>query len=764
MGKRYIQTMGFRFLSVLLFLIISIGTILPIYIYPQTTNGNWRSYGADQASTKYAPLNQIRKGNAEYLEIKWRWQSVDQPILSNNSQLWTWKYEATPLMVDGVLYTSTSLSQVAAIDAATGATIWSYNPGTYQFGSPPNNGFLHRGVAYWEKGNDRRIFIGTGDAWLIALDVETGEPISTFGNQGRVDLTQGMRRGVNRLHYGISSPPIICRDVLMIGSSVWDYPHLNTMPPGDVRGYDPETGELKWTFVSIPQAEDFGAETWGNNSGQRFGNTNVWAPMSCDEDLGYVYLPFGTPTNDYYGGDRPGDNLFAESLVCLNAETGERVWHYQIVHHGIWDYDLPAAPNLIDITVDGQAIKAVAQVTKHGSLFVFDRVTGEPVWPIEERAVPQSTVPGEVVSPTQPFPTKPAPFEQQGATIDDLIDFTPQLRPQAIGIFQQFTSGPLFTPPTFGGTITVPGVSGGGSWAGAAVNPHTSQIYVPSIKGVWKLRVWRNTGNTNYQYKGSPDYGPVGPQNLSLMKPPYGRITAIDLNTGDHRWYIAVGEGPRNHPAIRHLDLPRLGWARRVFVLLTDSLLFAVQEGINANRGSTPRGNASEINTFNSDPALLVFDLEDGEQIAKIPLPSNAAGSPMTYMMNGMQYIAIPIGGASQVAELVAVGLNESIVDITTGEPVIPDKFTLFQNFPNPFNPETTIKYQLPQTANVRLEIYNVAGQKVTTLVDRQQAAGLRSVDWDGTSQSGEAVSSGIYIYRIETGDFSEARKMVLIR
>ncbi len=726
----------------------------------QTEVGNWRSYGATQASTKYSPLNQITKQNVESLRIAWRWESLDQPILNADAQLWTWKYEATPLMVDGVLYTSTSLSQVAAIDALTGETIWGHNPNSYRLGSPPNNGFLHRGVAYWENGNDRRIFIGTGDAYLIALNADTGEPISTFGDNGRVNLVVGMRRNASRLEYGVSSPPVVCRDVVIIGSSIWDYPFARVMAPGDVRGFDPVTGALKWIFESIPQGEDFGSDTWEDDSWQRFGNTNVWAPMSCDEELGYVYLPFGTPTNDYYGGERGGDNLFAESLVCLNAETGERVWHFQIVHHGLWDYDLPAAPNLIDITVDGKNISAVAQVTKHGSLFVFDRVTGDPVWPIEERAVPTSTIAGQKASPTQPFPTRPEPFEQQGATIDDLIDFTGALRQQAISILQQFGHGPLFTPPSLKGTITVPGVSGGGSWAGAAVHPQNGVIYVPSIKGVWTLPVWRNTRNpADYAYKGAPTYGPMGPQNLFLMKPPYGRITAIDLNTGEHLWKTAVGEGPRTHSAIRHLNLPRLGWARRIFVLLTDSLLFAVQEGININRGSTPRGNASEINTRNSDPALLAFDLADGTQLAKIPLPSNAAGSPMTFMMNNIQHIVVPVGGASQTAELVALTLDPSVVNIDNDNPIIPETDELLQNYPNPFNNQTVITYSLSKPSHVELLVYNISGQKVQLLVNHSEKSGRHRVVFD----AGE-LAAGLYFYRLKTGTATLTKKLLFLK
>jgi quinoprotein glucose dehydrogenase len=336
--------------------------------------GEWPSYGADTANSKYAPLDQIHKDNVKALQIAWRWSSVDNAILKDHSELWTMVNEATPLMIDGRLYTSTSLSQVAAIDARTGQTIWVYNPESYEQGSPPNLGFVHRGVAYWADGETQRIFIGTGDAQLIALDAKTGQPVPEFGAHGRIDLTQGMHRWADPALYGVTSPPVICRDVVIVGSSILDYPRVKAMPPGDVRGFDVRTGQQRWTFHAVPQGEEPGVETWENDSWQYTGNTNVWTVMSCDEQLGYVYLPFSTPSNDYYGGQRPGNNLFAESLVALQAETGARVWHFQMVHHGVWDYDLPAAPNLVDITVEGQRIQAVAQVTKQGFCYVFDRV------------------------------------------------------------------------------------------------------------------------------------------------------------------------------------------------------------------------------------------------------------------------------------------------------------------------------------------------------------------------------------------------------
>ncbi|MFQ5946248.1 MAG: pyrroloquinoline quinone-dependent dehydrogenase, partial [Anaerolineae bacterium] len=620
--------------------------------------GEWRSYGADKASSKYAPFTHITRDNVQQLRVVWRWRSVDQPILQAHSTLWTMVYEATPLMIGRVLYTSTSLSQVAAIEAVTGRTIWVYDPQTYQHGSPPNLGFVHRGVAYWQDGTDQRILIATGDAYLIALDAKTGKPLPQFGDQGRIDLTQGLRRLVSRAYYGVSSPPIVCRDVVVVGASIRDYPSEQAMPPGDVRGFDVRTGAQRWIFHSVPQGDEVGSETWAHKSWKDVGNTNVWAPMSCDEELGYVYLPFSTPSNDYYGGQRLGNNLFAESLVVLQAQTGQRVWHFQMVHHGLWDYDLPAAPNLVDITIDGKPIRAVAQVSKQGFCYVFDRVTGTPVWPIEERPVPPSTVTGERASPTQPFPTKPLPFDRQGVTPQDLIDFTPELHQEALQVLSEYAYGPLFTPPTEKGTTILPGVAGGASWSGAAFHPDTGMLYVPSVTlpSVLTLRDTYIDG-VGSTYVGKNRFRSRGPSGLPLIKPPYGRITAIDLNTGEHRWMRPMGEGPRWHPALAHLNLPPLGWPLRSFPLLTKSVLFVAQQGIMRRRGLSSRQNALQVTLANYQPSLLALDPTSGKLIATIPLPGNATGAPMTYVAGGKQYIVFPIGGASLPAELVALSL-----------------------------------------------------------------------------------------------------------
>lgn len=439
---------------------------------------DWASYGSDAASTKYAPLEQVHAGNVQRLAAAWSWASPDNAL-----GMFPGPFKSTPIKVGDTLYVSTSLGHVAAIDAVTGRQRWAFDTGSWQSGKPANLGFNHRGVAYWEGEGERRVLMPTNDGFLWSLDAATGEPDAEFGVNGRVDLSKGLGRDVQRRMYSVVSPPLVVGDLAILGSVIadeWSMPRLSDYPPGDVRAFDVRTGELRWTFHSIPRPGETGHGTWLEESWREAGAVNVWTLMSADHDLGYVYLPFGTPSNDWYGGHRPGDNLFADSLVCLEAATGKLVWHFQTVHHGLWDYDLPAAPNLVDITVDGRNIEAVAQVTKQGFAFVLDRVTGEPVWPIEERAVPQSTVPGERTSPTQPFPTRPAPFEHQGTSLDNLIDYSPALRAQTLAIVAQFDHGPLYTPPSRKGTIQQPGDGGGGEWSGAAYDPETGRLYIPS--------------------------------------------------------------------------------------------------------------------------------------------------------------------------------------------------------------------------------------------------------------------------------------------
>jgi quinoprotein glucose dehydrogenase len=622
-------------------------------------DAEWRTYGGTYASARYSPLDQITRDNVGQLRVAWRWRSPDHELMDRDPLIETFVYEGTPLMVGGVLYVSTSLSQVVALDAATGQTLWRHDPEVWRLPTPPNHGWVHRGVAHWTDGREERIFIGTGNAYLVALDARTGQAIPSFGVGGRIDLTAGLGRPVNRMLYSVTSPPVVVRDVVVVGASILDYPVTHAMPPGHVRGFDARTGRVRWIFHAIPRAGEAGNETWEQGSWKTGGGANVWAPMSADEELGYVYLPFSTSANDYYGGHRPGDNLFAESLVCLEAATGRRVWHYQVVRHGLWDYDLPAAPNLADVTVDGRRVKAVAQVTKQGFVFVFDRVTGRPLWPIEDRPVPQSTVPGEKTAATQPFPTRPAPIDRQGVRPDDLMDFTPELRRQALAILERYDIGPLYTPPTERGTVMLPGIAGGASWSGAAVDPATGWLYVTSrtIPFVAKLSapVWPNPAVD--RYFADPE-SLWGPNDLPLFKPPYGRIVAIDLNTGEHAWTVPLGEGPRDHPRLAALNLPRLGSVRRGFPLLTSTLLFAAQEGRVVSVGPPKDRAYTRIFTWATvDPSLEVFDKTTGALLARIPLPANAQGNLMTYMVRGKQYIVMPVGGANLPAELIALAL-----------------------------------------------------------------------------------------------------------
>ena len=532
-----------------------------------------------------------------------------------------------------------------------------FDPKVYEngLGIPANDGWLHRGVAYWRDGDDERVVILTAFAHLIALDAKTGRPIATFGSNGRVDLTQGLRRSVDRDYYTMSSPPLVIRGVIVVGSSVMDWWRHRPSPPGDVRGFDARTGRLLWTFNTVPQSGEPGIETWEGGSSKEAGNANVWAPMSADEKLGYVYLPVSTPTNDYYGGHRPGDGLYGDSLVCLEAATGRKIWHYQLVRHGLWDYDTPAAPNLIDIDVNGRRIKAVAQVTKQAFVYVFDRVTGQPVWPIEDRPAPASSVPGESAASTQPYPTRPAPIDIQGVLDEDLIDVTPALRKEALEIVAQYDHGPLFTPPSRRGTVQVPGIAGGANWSGAAIDPETGMLYVGTYRLPFVVTVRKpSNGEASYDYIGEFRYLP-GPRGLPLLKPPFGSIVAIDMNTGEHRWRVPVGRGELLFP-VGQRGVERLGFHARSWALVTKTVLIVVQMGYYTAPRISQSGQAVS-DLVNFDPHLWVYDKETGEMLAELPLPANATGSPITYMTGGKQYIVFPVGGGSLVEELLAIAL-----------------------------------------------------------------------------------------------------------
>ena len=575
------------------------------------------------------------------LRVAWSWDSPDNMLVAKDPSLTAWGFKSSPLMIDGVLYISTSLNQVAAIEASTGKQLWVFDTETWKLGRPANLGFNHRGVGYWTDGKTARILMPTNHAYLWSLDAATGKPDPDFGDDGVVDLAVGLGRDINRRLYSVISAPMIVKDVIVVGSSISDGPRQKEMPPGHVRGFDVRTGEQRWIFHTIPQGDEFGADTWENDSWKYSGNTNVWTVMSADPELGYVYLPTGTPTNDWYAGHRLGDNLFAESLICVDAQTGEWVWHFQMVHHGLWDYDLPAAPNLVDIVVDGKAIKAVAQVSKQAHIYVFDRVTGEPVWPIVEQPVGKSTIPGERASPTQPIPSRPKPFDLQGISGETLIDFTPELRAGALKILEPFDYGPLFTPPSLKGTVNLPGWGGGANWSGAAVDPDTGIIYIPSVTGPMVVQLRKgDPEKTNFDYVRGGGINRIrGPEGLPLTKPPYGRITAIDLNTGEHVWMVPHGEGIRQK--IIELGIPDpgpVGARGSAGPVLTKSLLFLAQ--------------ASQQKSV-----LRAFDKSTGAVVHEIELPGRPYGTPITYMSNSRQFISLTIVEAGTRAKLIGLSL-----------------------------------------------------------------------------------------------------------
>ena len=622
-------------------------------------NGEWRFYAGDGGHTQYTALDQIDAGNVNDLAVAWRWQA------ENSAERPFFNFESTPIMIGGVLYTSTGTSEVAAVDAATGETIWLYTPqpkpGAEDDPSrrPQGSG---RGVAYWTDGERETIFHNVSDGRLLALDAKTGRPVDGFGDGGFVDLSRDIDKPgaeVRCISTPIVSNDVVVAQVVPTGDSGYE------ATPGHIRGYDVRTGERLWIFHVVPQGDDFGVDTWQNESWRYTGHSGVWTQLTVDEELGYLYLPTEIATNDWYGGHRPGDNLFAESIVCLDVRTGERIWHYQLIHHGIWDYDNPSPPTLVDVTHDGRRIKAVAMVTKQGYTYVFDRVDGTPLWPIIEMPVPQSDVPGERASLTQPVPSRPAPFERQGFTVDDLIDFTPEIKAEAMEIAANYRMGPLYTPPSLiddpsgtRGTLVLPGWGGGSNWPGAGVDVETGVLYVPSLTvPIVVALAPGDPGGTNPDYIQVGPIYPPGPRGLPLVKPPWGRITAIDLDTGDHLWMTPLGGAPREvreHPDLQGLglDFSTMGQNGRVGALITRTLLF-MGEGGGVRGGVASRYGAG-------GPIFRAYDKLTGEVVAAITLPANPTGSPMSYMASGRQYIVVAAATLETPAELIALALPRS--------------------------------------------------------------------------------------------------------
>jgi quinoprotein glucose dehydrogenase len=598
----------------------------------------WPVYGGDDGGSNYSPLNLIQPSNVSKLRLVWEWKSGEQPMPQFGSK--PGPFEGTPVMIDGILYFPSSYYRVIALDAQSGHELWSYDPKAYQDGADPNTRYSHRGVAAWRDGGKLRIFLNFHQK-LVCLEAATGRPVAGFGDNGVINLVQDLRWPVNSKHYSNSSPPVIYKDLVIVGSNVNDYMVYKKDPPGDLRAFNARTGKLAWTFHTVPESNEPGAETWGAGSEKFTGHTNVWAPFTVDSTRGLVYLPVSTASNDFYGGGRPGQNLFAESIVCLDANTGKLKWYRQLVHHGLWDYDLASAPTLVTITVAGKNIDAVVQLTKMGFVFVFDRESGKPVWPIEERPVPASDVPGEKAWPTQPFPLKPAPISDQGVTLDDAFDLTPELKAEAMEEMKKYRLGPLFTPPSLRGTLMKPGVIGGANWGGGAFDPETGLIYVKTSNNGSLARVMQPKRNPDQDadYVMEPGSPAVFHDRLPLLRPPYGHLTAIDLNKGEIAWREVFGDtaSVRKHPALKGVRLPeKLGVAGAQGVIVTKGGLVFAGSG---------------------DEAFHAIDKATGRDLWTFPLPRRVTATPMTYRgQDGRQYVVVATGIGSD-AELMAFAL-----------------------------------------------------------------------------------------------------------
>ncbi|HYB93398.1 MAG TPA: PQQ-binding-like beta-propeller repeat protein [Vicinamibacterales bacterium] len=637
--------------------------------------GEWPTYGGDLASTRYSPLDQINATNFGKLQLAFRFKT------ENLGPRPEFQFQSTPLMVNGRLFTTAGTRRaVVALDAATGEMLWMHSLNEGKRGEAAPRQLSGRGLAYWSDGKEERVIYVTPGYQMIALDAKTGARVAGFGTDGLVDLKLGLDQeglDLTTAEIGLHAAPIISKDIIVVGAAHREggAPRSKSNVKGYIRGFDVRTGKRVWVFHTIPLKGEFGYDTWDPDAAAYTGNTGVWAQMSADEELGIVYMPVELPTGDYYGGHRGGSkkggpetSLFSESLLALDIKTGQRKWHYQLVHHGLWDHDIPCAPILMDLVVDGKPVKAVAQPTKQNWLYVFDRATGKPVWPIEERPVEKGDVPGEWYSPTQPFVTKPPAYERQGVTVDDLIDFTPELRAEAIKLASMYKMGPIFTPPVVSkwegprGTLMIPEVTGGANWQGGSFDPETKRFYIFTNVAITSLSLVppENNSSDMLYVRGvarnpDPTAKPAGPgggglnvRGLPLIKPPYATITAIDMNKGEQLWRIAHGETPdnvKNHPALKGLDIPRTGRPGRIGVLTTKTLLIAGEGGF----ATYPEGRGAY---------LRAYDKVTGADIGKIFMPAPQTGSPMTYMLNGTQYIAVAVSGPGFPGELLVFKLG----------------------------------------------------------------------------------------------------------
>jgi len=634
---------------------------LPLGAQSGAAGGEWRTYGGDLGNTHYSPLDQINAGNFGKLEVAWRFKTV------NLGPRPEFNYEGTPLMANGVIYaTAGSRRDVVALDAATGELLWVHSENEGERGKVAPRQLSGRGLAYWTNGTEERILYVTPGYRLIALDAKTGQPVPSFGTDGVVDLKMNDDQEIDPLssEIGLHAAPVVAGDVVIVGAAgkPGGVVKSKTNVKGFVRGFDVRTGKRLWIFHTIPRANEFGYDTWEKDSASYTGNTGVWGQISVDPQLGMAFIPVELPTGDFYGGHRPGNGLFGETLLAVDLKTGQRKWHYQLVHHGIWDMDIPDAPMLVDITINGQTVKAVAQPTKQAFLYVFNRITGKPIWPIVERPVEQSTVPGEQTSPTQPFPTRPPAYDLQGLTLDDLIDFTPELHKEALELVSHYHLGPVFTPGVLSkpdgpwSTLALATAGGGTNWPGGSYDPETHIAYIPSQRSVTEIGlIPGDPKRTDMAYmsgsakarKPGDRQGPFGLllHGLPIEKPPYGSITAIDLNKGEILWHIANGDTPddiKDNPALKGVNIPRTGRSGTFGVLVTKTLLIC-----------------GERSAGKSPTMLRAYDKATGREVGAVTMPAGQTGTPMTYMFHGKQYIVVAVAAGGFPAELVAYRLPE---------------------------------------------------------------------------------------------------------